>query len=165
MLACLDVDYRENGACAAAVVFRDWRDGAAAEERTVGIAEVQPYEPGQFYRRELPCLLAVLRVLPPIETVIIDGYVWLEGASKPGLGAHLHEALGGRCAVIGVAKTKFQGADGAREVLRGTSQRPLYVTAVGVSLDVAAERVRSMHGAHRIPTLLGRVDDLCRRGR
>lgn len=162
MIACLDVDYRDTGACAAAVVFRDWSDAAATEDRTAQIAEVQPYEPGQFFRRELPCLLAVLRALPPIETVVIDGYVWLEGTSKPGLGAHLYEALGERSAVIGVAKTKFQGADGAREVLRGTSQKPLYVTAVGVPVDVAAERVRAMHGAHRIPTLLKRVDDLCR---
>lgn len=162
MIACLDVDYRDAGACAAAIVFRDWSDAVATEERTVWIAEVQPYEPGQFFRRELPCLLAVLRTLPPIETMIIDGYVWLEGTSKPGLGAHLYEALGGNSVVIGVAKTKFQGADGAREVLRGTSQKPLYVTAVGVPVDVAAERVRAMHGAHRIPTLLKRVDDLCR---
>ncbi|EDY17193.1 putative endonuclease V (deoxyinosine 3endonuclease) [Chthoniobacter flavus Ellin428] len=164
MLACLDVDYRDTGACAAAVVFRDWSDAIALEERTVQITEVQPYEPGQFYRRELPCLLAVLRTLPPIETVIIDGYVWLEGTATPGLGAHLHEALGGGSVIIGVAKTKFQGADRAQEILRGTSQKPLYVTAEGVPVDVAAERVRSMHGAHRIPTLLKRVDDLCRRG-
>lgn len=165
MLACLDVDYRDDGACAAAVVFRDWSDALAAEERTVEIRDVQPYEPGQFFRRELPCLLAVLRTLPPIETVIIDGYVWLDVASRPGLGAHLYEALDRRCAVVGVAKTKFQGADHACEILRGESQRPLYVTAVGMPAEVAAERVRSMHGAHRIPTLLGRVDDLCRRGR
>ena len=164
MLACLDVDYRDTGACAAAVVFRDWSDAIALEERTVQITEVQPYEPGQFYRRELPCLLAVLRTLPPIETVIIDGYVWLEGTATPGVGAHLHEALGGGSVIIGVAKTKFQGADRAQEILRGTSQKPLYVTAEGVPVDVAAERVRSMHGAHRIPTLLKRVDDLCRRG-
>jgi deoxyribonuclease V len=164
MLACLDVNYRDPRACAAAVVFRDWNDAVATEERTVQIAEVQPYEPGQFYRRELPCLLAVLGTLPPLETVIIDGYVWLDGMSKPGLGAHLYEALGRSSAVIGVAKTKFQGAEGVREVLRGTSQKPLYVTAAGVAAEVAAERVQSMHGAHRIPTLLKRVDDLCRRG-
>jgi deoxyribonuclease V len=164
MIACLDVDYRAQGACAAAVVFRDWGDASATEKRKVQIAEVQPYEPGQFYRRELPCLLAVLRTLPPIETVIIDGYVWLEGTSKPGLGAHFYEALGRSSVVIGVAKTKFQSADGVREVLRGTSRKPLYVTAVGVPVEIAAKRVQLMHGTHRIPTLLKRVDDLCRRG-
>src|SRR4030095_7914663 len=99
----------------------DWTDATAVDERVVHVANVQAYEPGQFYRRELPCLLAILQQLPPIKSVIIDGYVWLEGTSKPGLGAHLHEALHEQVAVIGVAKTRFQGADGACEVLRGAS--------------------------------------------
>jgi deoxyribonuclease V len=47
-------------------------------------------------------------------------------------------------------------------VLRGGSARPLYVTAAGLSADEAARRVRDMHGPYRIPTLLKRVDQLCR---
>jgi len=161
MLACLDVDYRSTGAFSAAVTFHDWTDATAFEERVVHVANVQPYEPGQFYRRELPCLLAVLQTLPSIESVIIDGYVWLEGTSKPGLGAHLHQALNEQVPVIGVAKTSFRGAIGAREVLRGTSKRPLYITSAGMDAGVAAEHVRSMHGDHRIPTLLAQVDHIC----
>jgi hypothetical protein len=42
---------------------------------------------------------------------IVDGYVWLDDAGKPGLGAHLYQALGGRVAVLGVAETKFRGAE------------------------------------------------------
>jgi deoxyribonuclease V len=162
MIACLDVDYRDTEGFAAGVVFRDWPDARATEERVVRITDVQPYEAGQFFRRELPCLLAILRTLPPVETVIVDGYVWLDGPSKPGLGAHLHQALDGRVAVIGVAKTKFRGADGVCEVTRGTSKRPLFVTAAGMEPEAAAEFVRSMHGKYRIPTLLARVDYLCR---
>jgi deoxyribonuclease V len=48
-------------------------------------------------------------------------------------------------------------------VVRGTeAKRPLYVTAAGVGVDQAAAWVRSMHGPHRLPTLLKRVDRLCR---
>lgn len=164
MIACLDVYYRDVGACAAGIVFHDWSDANAFDERTVHLADVQPYEPGQFYRRELPCLLAVLRVLPPIHTVIIDGYVWLGSAAKPGLGAHLYEALNREVAVIGVAKTKFRGADQAREVSRGSSKRPLFVTTAGIDPDLAAELIGTMHGDFRIPSLLARVDYLCRLG-
>jgi deoxyribonuclease V len=100
----------------------------------------------------------------PASTVIIDGYVWL-GAGRPGLGAHLYQALGQRTAVVGVAKRRFHGAGDAVPILRGTSQVPLFVTAVGIDLAGAAEGVRRMHGAHRIPTLLKRVDRLSREGR
>jgi deoxyribonuclease V len=162
MITCLDVDYRDTEGFAAGIVFRDWSDAKATDERVVRVAGVQPYEAGQFFRRELPCLLAVLRVLPPVETVIVDGYVWLDGPSKPGLGAHLYQALDERVAVIGVAKTKFRGAHGVREVTRGASKRPLFVTAAGMEPEVAADFVRCMHGNYRIPTLLVRVDYLCR---
>jgi deoxyribonuclease V len=165
MKACLDVNYRETLACAAAVTFRYWSDAHAVDERVVQVRGVQPYEPGQFFRRELPCLLVVLQTLPLLKTIIIDGYVWLDGTSKPGLGAHLYEVLGGRVEVIGVAKTRFQGADGACEVIRGASRRPLFVTAAGMRADLAAERVCSMYGNHRIPSLLARVDYLCRHER
>lgn len=93
--------------------------------------------------------------------VIIDGYVWL-GAGRPGLGAHLHQALGQRTPVIGVAKRRFHGAGDAVAILRGTSQVPLFVTAVGIDVAEAAAGVQRMHGAHRIPTLLKRVDRLSR---
>lgn len=162
MIVCVDVDYREAEVVAAAVGFTRWTDEhAIAEVVVTSDAPPAPYEPGRFYRRELPHLVGVLALLPPpLDAVIVDGYVWL-GAGNPGLGAHLHAALGGATAVIGVAKTAYAGAD-ALEVVRGTSTRPLYVTAVGVDANEAAEHVRTMHGEHRIPTLLRRVDQLCR---
>jgi deoxyribonuclease V len=124
---------------------------------------VAPYEPGAFYKRELPCLLEVLGLAPgPLDAVIVDGYVWLSRDGRPGLGARLFEALGGRTAVVGVAKTSFAGADFAAPVQRGASARPLYVTAAGMDANEAADRVREMAGAHRIPELLKRVDRLCR---
>jgi deoxyribonuclease V len=161
LIACLDVDYRGDCAVAAAVVIERWEDERAATENVARIAEVAAYEPGAFYLRELPCLLEVLRPLRDVGTIVIDGYVWL-ATDRPGLGARLFDALGGRVPIVGVAKTSFHANDAAVEVTRGTSARPLYVTAQGTSVADAAERVRRMHGPHRIPTILARVDRLAR---
>jgi deoxyribonuclease V len=49
--------------------------------------------------------------------------------------------------------------------LRGDSSRPLYVTALGVDVETAAEDVRRMHGRFRLPTMLKRADRLCRDSR
>ena len=47
-------------------------------------------------------------------------------------------------------------------MLRGGGARALWVTAIGLDADEAAERVRRMHGTYRLPTLLKHVDQLCR---
>jgi deoxyribonuclease V len=161
MLACVDVDYRAVGAVAACVLFRAWSDAESADELLQTIADVEVYQPGQFYLRELPCLMSVLaKVSDPLETIVVDGYVWL-GEQNSGLGAHLYEALGRRVPVVGVAKTRFAGVS-AEVVQRGGSRRPLYVSAAGLDPGTAARHVQSMHGEYRIPTLLRRVDQLCR---
>jgi deoxyribonuclease V len=162
-IACVDVGYRGGRAVAACVLFGSWEDVRPAGEVTAEIAHVEPYVPGAFYKRELPCLLAVLeQVRVPLRAVLIDGYVWLS-AGRPGLGAHLYESLGRRAPVVGVAKTAFRGNTEAVSVLRGQSARPLYVTAAGMPASEAAVRVRAMHGRGRIPTLLACVDRLSRR--
>jgi deoxyribonuclease V len=161
MIAFVDVDYRDAGAVAAAVLAHAWTDDWPAAELVEPIPHVEPYEPGRFYRRELPCLLAVLRRVPdPLAAVVVDGYVGL-GDGRPGLGAHLFDALGATVPVVGVAKTRFAGAP-AVEVIRPGSARPLFVTAAGLSADEAARCVAAMLGPYRIPTLLRRVDQLCR---
>lgn len=115
------------------------------------------YEPGNFYRRELPMLVDFLSTRE-VTGVLVDGFVWL-GPDRKGLGAHLHDALG--CPVIGVAKRGFHEADRvAVPVLRGGSERPLWVTQIGV-VD-AAGIVGAMHGPWRNPTLCKRADQLCR---
>ena len=160
-IAIVDVDYRGDGATAACVMADGWTAAVPGSEHTARIGEVAPYVPGHFFERELPCLLAVLVQLPrPPDLVIIDGYVWL-GEEQPGLGARLHEALGGAIPVVGVAKTRFHGAP-AVEVRRGTSLRPLFVTTVGIDVEEAARAVTAMAGEHRVPTLLARVDALAR---
>jgi deoxyribonuclease V len=164
MIAFIDVDYREEDAVAACVLANDWSDAEPAAEFVESIHNVAPYESGQFFRRELPCLLAVLAKLPaPPTTIVVDCYVWLGDGSISGLGAHLFEALHRLVPVVGVAKTRFVSATAAQEVFRGGSRRPLFVTAAGMEAAVAADQVRSMHGPFRIPTLLQRVDHLCRK--
>ena len=107
-LACVDVAYQDDEAFAACLLFDQWTDASGAQSLVAHIAAVAPYEPGQFYRRELPCLLAALERSPwPLEMVVIDGYVWLGSEQRPGLGAHLYEALESEIPVIGVAKTAF----------------------------------------------------------
>ena len=161
-MACLDVFYRDSDAWAACVVFDGWRATAAARELVREFHDVAEYEPGNFFRRELPCLVGVLRELPNTpEVVVVDGYVWLDGAGRPGLGAHLYDALGRATPVVGVAKSAFPGAP-AVEVLRGRSKTPLYVTSAGVDAGLAAENIGKMSGDHRIPSLLKRADHLCR---
>lgn len=163
MMACLDVSYHGLEANAAAVLFHSWGDSVGRREIVARVAPVAEYRPGQFYRRELPCLLALLELVKePVELLIVDGYVWLGKESRPGLGAHLYEAQGSTTAVIGVAKSGFAGATGAIPVLRGRSRRPLQVTAAGLDARVAANYIETMHGEHRIPTLLKRADQLSR---
>lgn len=169
MIVCLDVDYRETETVTAAVGIGVWSAPEPAFERTRRVREApQPYEPGHFYLREMPHLLAMLEEVVgshgPITRVVVDGYVWL-AAGRPGLGAHLHAAMAagaGAVPVVGVAKTAFRDNDRAIAVTRGQSARPLYVTAVGCDEAEAARDVASMHGAHRMPTLLARVDRLAR---
>ena len=164
MIAAVDVQYTADRGLAACVVFPAWDADWPAAEYLHRIEHVAPYEPGRFADRELPGLLAVLKtVVEPVELVVVDGYVFLDAAGRPGLGAHLHTALG--VPVIGVAKTSFQGSPHAVLVNRGQSARPLFVTAVGVDAEVAAARIRGMHGPHRMPTLLTWVDQLAKRVR
>jgi deoxyribonuclease V len=164
MIAILDVHYAPTHARVACVLARDWADPASCEERTKDVTTFGAYEPGNFRARELPPLLALLADLPARpQVVVVDGYVWLDAAGKAGLGGHLHAALGGDVAVVGVAKTRFRGAP-ALEVVRGASARPLFVTSAGLDPAVAASHVARMHGAFRLPTLLGRADRLSRGG-
>ena len=164
MIACIDVGYDDDADLgrAACVVLSGWKDERPAEQYVVNVSGLQPYQPGQFYRRELPCLLAVIDELAqPPDVVVIDGYVFLSGDGEKGLGGYLFESLGEKTPVIGVAKTKFVTAD-AVEVFRGHSDRPLFVTAAGMHQTEAADLIRQMHGEHRLPTLLRLADQLSR---
>jgi deoxyribonuclease V len=86
----------------------------------------------------------------------------LDERSRLGLGGHLFESLGREVPVIGVAKSRFQNAP-YQTIFRGKSIRPLYITAAGIPLKTAANRVLSMAGEYRMPDLLRHLDKLTKR--
>lgn len=164
-LVAVDVDYDEaaDSALAAAVVFDGWVAEAPLHQATREHRGLAAYEPGAFYRRELPCvvpLLESLRAEWKPQAVIVDGFVDL-GEGRAGLGRHLFDALGGTMEVIGVAKTPFTGRPGV-PVVRGEATKPLWVTSTGDAHE-AARGVASMHGPYRVPSLLRLVDQLARK--
>lgn len=161
MIACVDVHYGTNGTARAAVVaFDAWDASVALVTHAVTVPDVEPYTPGSFYLRELPCIRAALAMLDaPPAVVLVDGHAWV-GVGVPGLGARLLEAEPRVQTVVGVAKTRFRDAP-VTPVVRGTSKAPLHVDEAGVPVD-APLRVASMHGPFRIPTMLRLVDQLCR---
>ena len=165
MILATDVSYNDanSTALAAGVLFEEWGSTQAMRECSCPCSNVLPYEPGSFYKRELPCLLSLLHsVEEPVDLVIVDSYVDL-APDHPGLGRYLYEALDQRVAVVGVAKTHFEGSSGI-PVLRGVSKSPLYVTAAGMDVKLAAYFVQEMHGTSRIPHLLKQADTLSRVG-
>lgn len=164
MFLALDVGYpTDDTAKAVAITFQQWQDTTPTATYISLLNEVAPYVPGAFYQRELPCLLAVMAKvdLVPIHTIIVDGYVTLDDDGKPGLGARLYSALGETISVIGVAKRPFHANRvHVRPVLRGGSQQPLYITAIGTDVDTAAHHIAAMAGTFRLPTLLKTLDSL-----
>ena len=164
-ILAVDAAYAENASAAAGVYIADWPSGAALDAFSTRIEEKPvAYEPGAFYKRELPTLMALLDQAPiPVSTIVVDSYVWLSGDGKPGLGARLYEALARRVPVVGVAKTRFHDDTWSEPVLRGASEAPLYVTAAGVDRTDAARNIARMSGAGRMPALLKQADDLARK--
>ena len=163
-LCCTDVAYSDTRAVASGVIFENWDSPVALETVTVRIATVAPYRSGHFFERELPCLLELYESLPcEVDCLIVDGFVWL-GPDRPGLGHYLYEALEGKIPVVGVAKNSFHGNTLAAPVLRGGSQKELWVTSEGLSLTDAVAGVQAMDGTYRNPTLLKAADRACRDG-
>jgi len=163
MKLAVDVDYRENTAHIAGVAFAAWEDAEPSATYSSELSDIEAYEPGSFYKRELPCILKLLdeHVLMP-ECIVIDGFVYLDGCDEPGLGKHLYNALGGKVTIIGVAKRPFKSTPKSCEVYRGQSAKPLYVTSEGIPFDIAKAHVSSMYGDFRIPDILKKADQLCR---
>jgi deoxyribonuclease V len=163
VFAAADVHYLPSGgARAAAVTAADPAFSRLTGDRIAVVADVAPYQRGQFYLRELPPLRAVLDGVSGLSLLVIDGYADLDPDGRPGLGARACDEFG--VPVIGVAKTPFRTATHAIAVLRGTSARPLYVTAAGMPRADAASLVRQMAGRHRLPDALRRADTLARHG-
>lgn len=160
MLLALDVHYKAQFAKVVGMLF-DWNDEQAQQTFVEHTNEVQAYIPGEFYKRELPCLLQVIEKINPetLEAIIIDGYVFVDNDGKFGLGGMLWEALGKKVPVIGVAKTSFMtNKETVKEVFRGTSKNALFVSTIGYPLDDAVEKIGSMAGEYRMRRVLKELD-------
>ncbi len=163
MILAFDTYYYDNQAKTVCLGFHDWADEKPARVFTETIDVPAEYEPGAFYKRELPCIVSLLKQidLNSVNAIVVDGFVVLDDAGKPGLGGWLYEYLDQKIPVIGVAKTNFaQNIANKRAVIRGESTKPLFVTALGMDLDTAAGYLKNMHGAYRMPTLLKELDRL-----
>lgn len=164
MIAAFDIDYQDPKAQAAALLFEKWESETPYSTYRLAIDEIAPYESGSFYKRELPCITTLLKnIQEEINTIVVDGYVWLDEHKKAGMGAYLFQYLNEKIPVIGVAKNKFKAPNPFTvEVLRGDSKKPLYITAAGIETSQAAVFIKNMHGDFRLPDLLKKVDMLCR---
>lgn len=184
----IDTYYYKDRAKTVGVVFNEWEDSEPEKIIVSWLSSDQygPYIPGEFYKRELPCILGLLDNIPDIlgyDAIILDGLAHLPtvpGGIVDGLGIRLEEELNKRYpnfrnsdpfgtgriygpAVIGVAKTPFKGCDddaGIAKVFRGSAKKPLYVctTWFNMSSSDAGDHIKSMHGEFRIPTLLKILD-------
>ena len=161
MILAFDTYYFDNRAKTVCLAFDAWnatRPTAIYTETLEGIVE---YMPGQFYKRELPCILSLLQqvTLTDVEAIVVDGFVYLDDDQKPGLGYHLYDALQQKTHVIGVAKSNFATLNNLKlPLLRGDSANPLFITSIGIELQTAGQFIASMSGPYRIPTLLKMLD-------
>ncbi|OCK49947.1 endonuclease V [Chryseobacterium sp. CBo1] len=165
MIYAFDTYYYDGFAKTICIAFKNWdseNEEAIYSENTAITSE---YESGAFYKRELPCILSLLKKIDLKESdiIIVDGYVTLDNDGKIGLGGYLYNALNNKIPVIGIAKNGFAAEDSKRrEVFRGESKTPLFVTSQGIDVDEIKIVVENMNGAYRIPTLLKKLDQLTR---
>ncbi|MBX9671525.1 MAG: endonuclease V [Candidatus Obscuribacterales bacterium] len=165
MFGCVDVHYADQSATCALVLFDGWQAATPIQTFISKTGDLEQYQPGEFYKRELPSLITAIQMVAQLpDSILIDGNVWISNDidnPKPGLGARLYEALQRRSVIIGIAKTRYAAGVGI-EVFRGQSKNPLYVTAVGLDVNQAAQHVQDMHGKYRIPTIVRLTDQLAR---
>lgn len=165
MILAFDTYYFQDKAKTVCIAFGDWSDDLRYNVYTEIKEGVEDYQPGEFYKRELPCILSLLEKVEvqDIEAIIVDGFVYLDDDNKLGLGGYLYKALNEKIPVIGVAKSNFATiVENKRALYRGDSQKPLYITSIGIDLDIATDRIASMAGKYRMPTLLKELDRLTR---
>lgn len=162
MILAVDVHYREEVAKAVGVLF-DWLDMKPKAIIQKSIEAFEEYIPGEFYKRELPCIVELLKDIDikEISAIIIDGYVYLDNEGKYGLGGYLYEYLEREIPIIGVAKTSFHNNEKMTiPIIRGKSKKPLYISSIGIEASKAAEYLKSMLGDYRIPDILKQLDQV-----
>lgn len=162
----IDVHYEGDTAFVCGIVFSDHTQTEPDKVYYSELTVSSDYEAGEFYKRELPCIIKLIEeheLFPKV--IIVDGFSYLDNNRRAGLGAHLYKYLGQQdkyVSVIGVAKNPMTDTPEEWKVFRGDSLKPLYVKAIDLDDRFSRDIVSNMSGAHRIPTLLKLVDRLCR---
>jgi deoxyribonuclease V len=160
MILAIDVYYKENEAKVVAVLF-NCEDETPQSIIIDQITGIEDYVSGEFYKRELPCIESILQKvnLNDIEALIIDGHIYVDDDGTFGLGGYTWESLDKKIPVIGVAKNSFfRNKNTVKEVFRGESKKPLYVSSIGIDLEIATNLIKQMKGNYRIPTVLKELD-------
>lgn len=161
MILAFDTYYFENKAKTVCISFENWTDSKPENIKSEIIEGVAEYEPGALYKRELPCILSLLKKIDisAVDFIIVDSFVLLDDNDKYGLGAYLYDALDKKNPIIGVAKSGFHAnKKNVKELTRGESKNPLFISAIGIELKKAYNFIKSMHGNYRMPTLLQILD-------
>ena len=165
MIIALDTYYHDNIAKTVGVQFCNWTDERIINTYENILENPAPYVSGEFYKRELPCIIRLSKQinLSDIEAIVIHGFVYLDDMEKPGLGSHLYKYLKEKTPVIGVAKKHFATLNNNKAAIcRGHSKKPLFITSIGMEVETAAEKIKSMYGDYRIPHLLKELNKLAR---
>lgn len=76
MICCLDVDYRVSQGHCSAVLFKDWADTTPVKVYSSVTDPIAAYEPGAFYKRELPCMLNTLQLVEEKITTLMLWCIW-----------------------------------------------------------------------------------------
>ncbi|WGH74653.1 endonuclease V [Tenacibaculum tangerinum] len=164
LLLAIDVYYYEQSAKVVGALF-SWQDKTPKEIIITIKEEVEAYQSGSFYKRELPCILKLLTLVDMnnLEAIIVDGHCYTNNQKELGLGGYLWKALGEKVPVIGVAKNKFHNTEKVSfPIYRGESKKPLYVSSIGYDIDKAKNNILTMKGNYRIPDILKIVDQKTR---
>ena len=77
MILVVDVAYKDNSAQVAGVLLESWESCISTNQYIIHIQNIAEYESGQFYKRELPCILALLDVVKEKIEFIVVGWVCL----------------------------------------------------------------------------------------
>lgn len=167
MILAIDVYYTDSGYKTCGVLFEKFDSKEPIKVLTLKSHKpVQEYIPGQFYKRELPCIIEFLKFykIHP-DYLIIDGYINLlfdNGSITRGIGAYVKVTLENmhgyeHTKIIGIAKSSFARNDEISiKVCRGRSKNPLYVQSQDNS--ITSQVVENMYGQYRIPEMLKIMD-------
>lgn len=78
VILAIDVHYLDSTAKVAGVLFDIWDTNAPTQEVTCQVDHIEPYKSGRFFKREWPCILALLEKHRfEVDCIVVDGYVFL----------------------------------------------------------------------------------------